>query len=45
MDSQLHPATRDDVVRVNMRPGGQVDPTTKVRGGLGWAGLGGAGQG
>ena len=50
MDSQLHPATRDDVVRVNMRPGGQVDPTTKVRGGLGrarrgWAGLGGAGLG
>ena len=28
---QLHPATRDDVVLVNMRPGGMRDPTTRVR--------------
>ncbi|KAL4436128.1 hypothetical protein ABPG77_005576 [Micractinium sp. CCAP 211/92] len=32
MDSGLHPATRDDLVLVNMQPGGVQDPTTK------WAG-------
>lgn len=31
MDSGLHPATRDDLVLVNMQPGGVQDPTTKVR--------------
>ena len=29
--SQLHPATRDEVVRLNLRPGGKRDPTVKVR--------------
>ena len=31
MDSRLHPATRDARVSLNLRPGGQPDPTTKVR--------------
>ncbi len=31
MDSKLHPATRDDVVSLNLRPGGYADPTVKVR--------------
>lgn len=29
MDSGLHPATRDEVVRLNLRPGGKRDPTVK----------------
>jgi hypothetical protein len=31
MDSKLHPATRDERVSLNVRPGGEEDPTVKVR--------------
>lgn len=31
MDSRLHPATRDELVTTNRRPGGRPDPTVKVR--------------
>lgn len=37
MDSKLHPATRDELVSLNLRPGGRPDPTVKVRGGGGAA--------
>lgn len=31
MDSKLHPATRDERVSLNVCPGGEEDPTVKVR--------------